>query len=257
MTQADTAAGIDLFEGVADVATPDESGVTDATAENGASVSTEDNTDSQSESDENERPVETVAVVPDGAMSVTDFAAYMSSVLMKKKFAANEDIDPSDYVVPQAVYQTVKATRDRIPQVNVKGPEDEQARVYILRDEAEAWWLARRDRLSTRGSGTARASSRTADDNLALLAAAVEKSLYALSRKAMWDERVEQAAKLIDKYKGFLADQSVNEDTVTATIQEATDRFNAEQAAKAAEKAKKPANADETVETNASETVAA
>jgi hypothetical protein len=246
MTQADTTvsgSGVDIFEGVADVATPENSDVTDTNSAEGADVS---------ESDTPERPIETVAVVPDGAMSVTDFAAHMTQTLMRNKFAAGEDFDQSDYVVPQAVYQTVKAARDRIPQVMVKGENDAEARVYILRDEATTWWLARRDRLSTRGSGTARASSRTADDNLALLGAAVEKYLYALSRQKMWNERVDQNAKLIDKYKGFLSDQSVAEDTVTLTIQEATDNFNAEQAKIAAEKAakaKKPATADESAAT--------
>jgi hypothetical protein len=55
----------------------------------------------------------------------------------------------------------------------------------------------------------------------------------------MWTGRIEQAAKLVDKYKGFLSDAKVEENTVELAVQEATDQYNAEKAAKEAEKASK------------------
>ena len=188
---------------------------------------------------EPESPVETVAQIPDGAMSITEFAAFMTKTLMKAKFEAGEDLDGSEYVVPQSVYQTVKAQRDRIPHVLVKGEDDNEARVYVLTDLATTWWESRRERLATRGSGAQRNSSRTPEDNLTLLAEAVKKSLYAHDRSKMWTGRIEQAAKLVDKYKGFLSDAKVEENTVELAVQEATDQYNAEKAAKEAEKASK------------------
>ena len=238
-----TQSNVDLF---ADIETSDTdssavSESTDATDGTDATDSTETETANASE----ESPVETVAVVPEGCMSVTEFAAYMTQNLMREKILAGQEMDMTEYVVPQAVYQTVKAQRDRIPHLLVKGPEDTEARVYIKRDEAAEWWRNRKDRLATRGSGAQRASSRTAEDNLSLLGQAVAKSLYALDRQAMWNVRVEQTAKLVDKYKGFLTEQSVDEDTVALAIQEATDQYNTEKAAKEAEKAaKKSKDAD-------------
>lgn len=231
---------LDLFDGLD---TSDSQGAPVGSVGNGApdSATTEiDNSTSGSteSADAESSPVETVAQIPDGVMSVTEFAAFMTQTLMKAKFEAGEDLDMSEYVVPQAVYQTVKAQKDRIPHVLVKGPDDAEARVYILKAEATAWWIERKDRLSTRGQGAARASSRTPEDNLSLLGAAVEKSLYAQARQAMWVERTEQAAKLVEKYKQFLSDAKIEEATVELAIQEATTRYHAEQAAKEAEKAK-------------------
>lgn len=199
------------------------------------------------ETQENDSPVPVVATIPDGAMSVTDFAAFMTQTLMRQAIESGQDLDGSQYVVPQAVYQTVKAQRDRIPHVIVKGSEDSEGRVYILKDEATAWWQNRKERLSTRGSGTARASSRTPEDNLTLLGEAVRKNLYALSRLEMWNGKLTQTETLVTKYKNFLGEQSVSEETIALTVQEATDQFNAEQAAKAAEKeaSKKSKNATE------------
>jgi len=215
-----------------------------------ADVENASSTDNSGES-ESESPVETVAQVPDGAMSITEFAAFMTKTLMKAKFMAGEDLDGTEYVVPQSVYQTVKAQRDRIPHVLVQGPDDNEARVYVLTDLATSWWESRRERLATRGSGSQRASSRTPEDNLTLLAEAVKKSLYANDRSKMWIERIDQAAKLVDKYKGFLSDAKVEENTVELAVQEATDQYNAEKAAKEAEKSsKKTGSKAETTEDN-------
>lgn len=236
--------GIDLFDGIDDAAQTEESESENATD------STSDSSDSSDTSED--APVETFASIPDGCMSVTEFAGYMSMELMKARIAAGEDPNmATDYVVPQSVYQTVKASKERIPHVLVKGPDDTgEPRVYIKVAEATEWWKARRDRLATRGSGTTRASNRTPEDNLTLLGAAVGKNLYALSRQSLWNDNVEQTAKLVDKYKGFLKDANVDEDSITLAIQEATDKFNTEQAAKEAEKkakkekpAEAPANA--------------
>ncbi|HEY9660064.1 MAG TPA: hypothetical protein V6C65_16525 [Allocoleopsis sp.] len=192
------------------------------------------------ESGQTDTPVETFATVPDGCVSVTDFASRITQHLMLAKVTAGEDLDGSEYVVPQAVYQTVKAQRDRIPHVLVKGSEDKEARTYIKLDEAITWWVARQERLSTRGSGSgARGSSRTADENLALLAAAVQKHLYAQARLQMWSENVAKSEKLVEKYRGFLSEQEVGAEQIELAISEATAAFQAEMAAKDAEKAKK------------------
>lgn len=237
---------VDIFDGLptadsaSETATVSNQDESNTVATESADQSTDNGEGSNVDTNaENESPVETVAQVPDGAMSITEFAAFMTQNLMKAKFSAGEDLDGSEYVVPQAVYQTVKAQRDRIPHVIVKGADDTEGRVYILKDEATAWWLNRKERLATRGQGAQRASSRTPEDNLTLLAEAVKKSLYAIDRSKMWEGRVEQAANLVDKYKGFLNDASVAEETVTLAIQEATDQYNADKAEKEAEKASK------------------
>lgn len=234
--------GSDLFDGVAtaeaaqNVATPTDS--IDANVEATTDATTPDATSTDTAEESDNTPVETVAEQPDGTVSVTDFARLITQRLMLEKLKAGQDLDNSEYTVPQQVYQTVRAAKDRIPHVLVKGPEDTEPRVFIKTDEAIEWWLKRRDRLATRGAGTARASARSAEDNLGLLANAVEKNLYAISRQAMWNERVAQSTKLIEKYKGFLKEQDVSEDTMASAIQEATDRFHAEQADKAKSKAK-------------------
>lgn len=231
---------VDLFEGLDTVpADGDAQPEADAQTDNSSVTTNGEAEASTPESADNESPVETVAQVPDGAMSVTEFAAHMTQTLMRDKFQEGLDLDGSEYVVPQAVYQTVKAQRDRIPHVIVKGADDAEGRVYILREDATVWWKNRKERLSTRGQGSARASSRTPEDNLALLAEAVRKALYAQDRSAMWKTRVEQSGNLVDKYKGFLNDQSVSEETVALTIQDATDQYNTEKAQKEAEKAEK------------------
>lgn len=243
---------VDLFDGIDDPATtqaqPETASQPETSAENVAVESdttntvNSDSTDSNEESTETEdaKPVETVTEIPAGAISVTDFAQYVTTELMRKAFESGEGVQGNEFTVPQAIYQTVKASRDRIPHVLVKGPEDKEARVYILKDEAFVWWMARREKLKDRGAGaTTRASNRTAEENLSLLEGAVEKALYAKARLAMWTERVEQTAKLVDKYKGFLADQEVDTNTVELAIQTATDTFNEEQKQKADEKAAK------------------
>jgi hypothetical protein len=241
MTQSD----LDIFDGLATAETStDDVSVTDQANADATSETAADT--SEQTSDQEESPVETFAEVPEGTMAITEFASYMTQLLMRKRFEAGEELDGSEYVVPQSVYQTVKAQRDRIPHVIVKGPEDKEGRVYVKKDEATEWWLNRRDRLATRGTGAKAASSRTPEENLTLLSVAVGKALYAKSRQTMWTQRVEQSDNLVEKYKGFLSDANVSEDTITLTVQEATDAFNAEQAEKAKEKAsKKSAKTDE------------
>lgn len=199
-------------------------------------------------------PVETFATVPAGTVSVTEFASIVTQRMMRAKIEQGEDLDGSEYVVPQAVYQTVKAQRDRIPHVLVQGEGDKEARVYIKTDEAIVWWLARNERLASRGSGSgARASQRSAEDLLLLLGAAVHKNLYAESRLAMWTKKLEQAGNLVTKYKGFLSDASVSEETIALTIAEATSEFETEQATKEAEKAAKAKKSGETDENSDNE----
>jgi hypothetical protein len=230
---------VDIFDGIqttdsaetAPGVSPDDVNVTES--------ATEPSDEASERSEGAESPVETVATVPVGAMSITEFAAYMTQTLMKATFEAGEELDMSQYVVPQAVYQTVKAQRDRIPHVIVKGADDTEGRVYILKDEATAWWLNRKERLANRGAGSQRASSRSPEENLTLLSVAVAKSLYARDRLAMWTSRVEQSDKLVEKYQGFLKDAEVSEETVNLTVQEATDQYNTEKAQKEAEKAAK------------------
>jgi hypothetical protein len=160
---------------------------------------------------------------------------------MREKIANGEDLDGSEYVVPQAVYQTVKAAKDRIPHILVKAEGEPEARVYILRDPALEWWRARRDRIATRGSGTTRASNRTPQENLDLLSAAVGKALYAADRLKMWQDKLDQNTKLVEKKKAMLATQNVDAETIELAVQEGTDTYNTEKAAKAAEKAKSDA----------------
>lgn len=240
---------VDIFDGIAED--------TPAPVETQEAVQGEtppaDSTDNETSDAVEEAPVETVSSVPVGALSVTDFAAFVTQQLMRDKIAAGEDLDGSEYVVPQAVYQTVKAAKNRIPHILVKAEGDAEPRVYIMRDEALEWWKIRREHIATRGSGATRASNRTPEDNLNLFMAAVEKALYAKDRLAMWTEKVDQASKLLEKKKVILASQEVTDETVALALQEATDSYNkakAEKEADRAAKAKKsgdaaPADADD------------
>jgi hypothetical protein len=227
---------VDIFDDIADAP---EAVATDSSEQNTDNVVSE--SAEQTVEAEVEVPVETVSSVPDGALSVTDFAAYVTQHLMREKIAAGEDLDGSEYTVPQAVYQTVKATRNRIPHILVKADGDTEARVYILRDEALAWWKVRREHIATRG-GTTRASNRTPEENLNLLTVAVGKALYAKDRLALWVSKSDAADKLIEKKRAMLATQGVDEATMDLAVQEGTDTYNTDKAAKLAEKAKNSKN---------------
>lgn len=259
---------VDVFDGIEDVVQPIVSGdntpPVDVVAEGEPEPqlpSDDDSSDSSEATSETEsaeaenKPVETVSEIPAGAVSVTEFAAYVTAELMRAAFESGGVLKGNEFTVPQDVYQTVRASRDRIPHVFVKDANSKEARVYILKDEAFVWWMARRDRLKDRGTGATRASNRTAEENLVLLAGAVEKALYAKSRLDMWTAKVEQTQKLVDKYKGFLKEQEVAEETVTLAIQEATDEFDTAQKIKADEKAAKAKKSGKTDESdNAIET---
>lgn len=226
----------DLFAGLDVTAEPT------AVTETETVDATENSTDAeQTESVDStpDAPVETVTSVPEDAVSVTDFAKHISQYLMRQVFEQGAEMDGTEYVSAQTVYQTVKAQKDRIPHVLVREADETESRVYILKTQATDWWLARRERLASRGAGSTSPSNRTAEQNLTLLGAAVNKHLYAQARLALWTANTAQAEKLIEKYKGFLKD--ADSATIELAIQEATDAFNAEQAAKAAEKAAKKA----------------
>jgi hypothetical protein len=170
----------------------------------------------------------------DNFVSITEFAAHMTNALFMKAIESGTTPDPSNYVVAQSVYQTVRAQKDQIPHIKVKAAGDEQARVYIDKANATPWWFARTERLATRGTGaTARASSRSPEDNLSLLEQAAYAHQHALSRSALWAERVEQGERKVEKYKGFLSDQDVSEEDVAKAVQTGIDSYHADQAAKA------------------------
>lgn len=231
-----TTPDVDLFADMTSEATDStETNTSDAATTAEMTSESSESTDGESE----QTPVQTVDSVPDGAVSVTDFAKHITQYLMRQKFEAGEDMDGSEFTVPAAVYQTVKASRDRIPHVLVKGEGDSEPRAYILLDEATTWWLSRREKLATRGTGAGRASNRSAEDNLELLKGAVERDLYAADRLAMWTLKKEQTAKLIEKYKGFLKEQNVSDETISLALQEGQDNYAAEKAAKESQKAKK------------------
>lgn len=234
MTQSE----VDIFDDIAEADAEDQQEAADTAEATGTEIETENK-------DEAEPAVVVVNSIPENAMSVTEFAAHLTQTFMREKILAGEDLGTAEYVVPQAVYQTTKALKDRIPHVLVKDDEDKEPRVYILTEEALAWWRERKDRLATRGAGAKSASSRTPEDNMTLLGEAVKKFLYAETRQKMWVERVEQSQKLVDKYRGFLKDAKVSEETMETIVQEAREAFDAEQSAKAeAKKNKKSESTD-------------
>lgn len=216
---------VDIFDGIANA---DETTTSD----------TSDNTDSQ-ESEKAEPVV--VTTIPDGAVSVTDFASWVSQVLMREKIQDGLDLDGTEYTIPQTVYQAIKAQRNPLPHVLVKDEDDDkEPRVYVLRDEALIAWRERLAKNKERGTGAGvRASSRTPEDLLVLLADAVKRSDYAVSRRTLWETNLDQATKLVTKYKGFLSEAGVDDATVDMAIAEAQTAFKVEQEAKAAEKAAK------------------
>jgi hypothetical protein len=213
---------------------------------------TDNSTDEATTSNETETETEDTSTYlpenpdPSNFVSITEFAAHMSTVQLVAAIKANQDPDPSKhYVVAQSVYQTVKAQRDPIPHIKVKAEGEEQARVFIDKAKATEWWLARAERLSTRGQGgAARASSRTPEDNLRLLGEAAFAAAHAQARLDLWQERVPQVLEKIEKYRGFLGDQDVSEEDVARAIQDGKDRYHAEQAEKAKNRKRKGSNTD-------------
>lgn len=234
---------IDIFDDIdSDVApVTNEPTSSDASLDETATANeTSSNVDGDADPDAPESTVETVSDVPEGAIGVPEFAAHMTQHFMRQRVQDGEEFDGSEYVVAQAVYQTVKAARDRIPHVIVKKVDEKEGRVYILKDEATQWWIARRERLASRGTGISKiASQRSAEDNLVLLAKAHAALLYARDRENMWTGKVADGEKLVEKYKGFLSEQKVNDETMALAMQEAADEYEKERAAKEAERAAK------------------
>src|SRR6185503_20555389 len=114
---------------------------------------TEETEDEEAETTEDTRP--TVSEIPEGAVSVTDFAMALTFL----------PDNPYGYVVPQAVYQAAKAKKDPLPHVLVKTEDDNQPRLYILKEEALAAWADRASRNEGRGTGAGKpASKRSADE---------------------------------------------------------------------------------------------
>lgn len=208
-----------------------------AAPEDEAEKTNETNADDEAEKTE-ETPREVLDEVPDGAISVPDFAAFVTQELMKAKFTNGEPLDGTEYTQAVSVYQAIKAQRNPLPHVLVKG-DGEQPRVWLMRDEAFVAWKERLVRLVGRGTGATRASSRTPEDNLILLAEAEKRRLYGLDRKAMWEDDIAQRERLVAKYKGFLKDANVDEETVSTALTEAYDSYQSEKAAKEAEKKSK------------------
>ena len=219
---------VDIFDGL-------------ATTEN--ETPTDANTDVETESEgpdtTPETPVATVSEVPAGAISVTEFAAQVSQLLMREKITKGEELDGTEYTIPQTVYQAIKAQRNPLPHVLVKD-SDSEPRVYVLFDAALVAWRERLEKNKERGTGAGvRASSRTPEDLLMLLADAVKRSHYAIDRRSLWESNLEQAEKLVAKYRGFLTEAGVENSIVDVAIEEAKATYASEAAVKAAEKAAK------------------
>jgi len=172
-------------------------------------------------------------------MSVSEFASEVSQRLMREKIVAGEELDGTEYTIPQTVYQAIKAQRNPLPHVLVKD-SDSEPRVYVLFEQAFAAWRDRLAKNKERGTGAGvRASSRTPEDLLMLFGDAVKRALYAVSRKELWESNLEQANKLSAKYRGFLSEAGVEDSVVDVAMTEATTAYKAESEAKAAEKAAK------------------
>jgi len=209
----------------------------------GLTSSDEDKTDNQDTEDTSgetdSTPIATVSEVPKGAMSVTEFASEVSQRLMREKIVAGEELDGTEYTIPQTVYQAIKAQRNPLPHVLVKD-SDSEPRVYVLFEQAFAAWRDRLAKNKERGTGAGvRASSRTPEDLLMLFGDAVKRALYAVSRKELWESNLEQANKLSTKYRGFLSEAGVEDSVVDVAMTEAETAYKAESEAKAAEKAAK------------------
>jgi hypothetical protein len=233
---------LDIFAGLTTTAGSDSDTdvqETDKTVIEDEEPETEDDTEDESSEETEEETV--VSTLPDGAVSVTDFAAWMTQELMREKIHSGEPLTGTEYVLPQPVYQAIKAKKDPLPHVMVKTDDDSEPRVYVLRDEAAKAWRARLVRTATRGAGSLRASTRSADDLLALHAEAVKKVTYAVDRAALWDTNLEKAQKLVAKYESLLRTANVDDTTIKLSATTAVSDYVVEKEEKAAEKAAKKA----------------
>ena len=226
----------DLFDTMTDEQPePDESDTSDETEAdtNGEAEETEESAEAETD----DRP--TVSEIPEGAMSVTDFAALLTLT----------EGNPYGYVVPQSVYQAVKAKNNPLPHVLVKTEDDNQPRVYVLRDEALAAWVDRASRLETRGSGAGKPASKRTPEELKEAFSkedgAVWKSLYADSRRALWDGILEDREKTVDKYARWMKEAGVSADEINDLKASVKEAFDAAEQAKVEEREAKAKAAKE------------
>jgi hypothetical protein len=188
---------------------------------------TEDTEETET-SEDNESPA--LPEVPEGAISVTDFAALLTFT----------EGNPYGYVVPQAVYQAVRAKRDPLPHVLVKTEDDNAPRVYVLRDPALAAWADRAARIETRGTGAGKPASKRSPEELSeafsKVDGAVWKLEYARARRDMWDEILTDRDRTVSKYRRWMREAGISADEISDLESSTRKAFEAEVQAKLEER---------------------
>lgn len=196
--------------------------------------SNDSDTDSDSETDEAAKVI--LSSVPEGAMTVGDFAAMLTYTFVE----GQPGVPAYGQVLPPSVYQAVTAKKNPIAHAYVQQSGDSKPKLYIL-PEAIEQWAQRAAASASRGEGTS-ASKRTPDalrnlfgnvdaDNLAT-GGAVAKLLYAESRRDLWDARVADAKALVEKYRRLMTDAAMTEDEIDDLFAQAAATWHAAAQAK-------------------------
>jgi predicted dehydrogenase len=150
-----------------------------------------------------------VTELPEGTLSVTDFAKYMT----RKKIEQGED---DFFVLPQTVYQRVNRKSDPLPHVILRETKEakdtdgtvkleESDRVYVLVNEAEAVW----DNVRVRGERTG--PSRTSEDvaDRLLRAGKARVRLAAIQKRfARVSDQLAKQETLVGKYDSLLGEDN-------------------------------------------------
>lgn len=202
--------------------------------ENGAEAENGEDED-ESDSAENVMSRPTVSEVPEGAVSVTDFAMALTFL----------EGNPYGYVLPQEVYQAVKAKKKPLASVLVKTEDANQPRVYVLKDEAMAQWAERAANNEGRGSGAGKPGSKRSADELREAFTkedgAVWRLCYANERRNLWDGVVTDRQKTVEKYHRWMTDAGISVDEIADLIAETKKSFDAAEQAKIEEREAKKA----------------
>lgn len=244
--------GLDLFSDMSETNDPDlnpdqteeteDNSVSDESETDEESTNEDENSENGAENENSEETEEILSEVPEDAVSVTDFA-------MELTFMKNDEGNPQyGYIIPQEIYQLVRAKNNPLPHVLVKTADDNQPRVYVLRTPALAAYAERATRIATRGSsGPGRPASKRSPDELREAFTKVDGALwnlrYAESRRDMWDGKVADRQTTVDKYKKWMTEAGITDSEISDMEASVKSAFEAEEQRKVEEREAKAAEA--------------
>lgn len=159
--------------------------------------------------------------IPDGCVTVQDFAARISAKLAEQKVAEGMDLFEAvaaSQVLPQNFYNAIKRDKDPMPSVKVptEGGED---RVYIPIDEATEWYLNR----PARGGSGAPRSEEEVTSRLRRAGSAKQKLDEMEARYEKFTARLDKQRSLVNRYGELLAEDGKTWEEATRVFEESAE----------------------------------